>query len=336
MIQKISDDPCILSLILPVEGNGHCNCYFVISGDEMLIIDPPVYKPKYIAMFDETVAELQRGVQTVSVFFTHSHGELSLKKPRIPTVNGSVFITGEEQAALDSHNMLSYKKTRFRREGFPQETISRLFPKQAEKNGDDLYDAVFVENDTRLAVGDLTFRCILTPGPSRGHCCLLMENEGLLFSGVLLPPKGLPDADIWNDRSSSLDALLGSLEQLRHLTGVTRVYPARGSDYADYAERVDRIIGQYYMRLVEMYQLVHDCPGESAYELSLRFGHRKVKEERVAARNKWFAMKASLSCLIMLRNNHYVATEKQEKCICNYPGSVRFADVLGTDRIREK
>jgi hypothetical protein len=46
-------------------------------------------------------------------------------------------------------------------------------------------------------------------------------------------------------------------------------------------------------------------------------------------------MKATLACLIMLRNNRYVAVARKEKNVCNYPGAARFADLVSDSRMRE-
>lgn len=334
MLKKLTDCPLIFRLQLPVEGSEHCNCYFVISGSEMLVIDPPLYKPKYLAMYDAAMDELAGEITKTSVFLTHTHGELARKSPRMPDVSGSIYMTRDEYEELDNHSLRSYKKTRFKREGFPQESIARLFPQKNGKRTGCLCQAVFVEDGSLIRIGSLIFQCMVTPGPSKGHCCLLLQAGKMLFAGVLLPAEGLPDADIWNDKVSSLDKLLESLEKLRRLP-VTTVFPARGAAYRGCAERVETISAQYYMRLVELYQLIHDCPGENAYELSRKFGHRRGRIERAAAGNQWSAMKATLACLIMLRNNRYVAVARKEKNVCNYPGAARFADLVSDSRMRE-
>ena len=334
MLKKLTDCPLIFSLELPVEGSEHSNCYFVISEGEMLVIDPPLYKPGFLAMYDEAMNELEGKVHKISVFLTHTHGELARKAPRMPDVNGSIYMTRDEYEELASHSLRSYKKTRFKREGFPKEALARLFPQKSGKESGREYQAVFVEEGTLIQIGSLIFQCMLTPGPSKGHCCLLLQKKGFLFAGVLLPAEGLPDADIWNDKVSSLDKLLESLEKLRRLPAMT-VFPARGDVFSDCAGRAETISAQYYMRLIELYQLVHDCPGENAYELSRKFGHRRRRAEGAAAGNQWSAMKATLACLIMLRNNRYVAVARKEKNVCNYPGTARFADLVSDSRMRE-
>jgi glyoxylase-like metal-dependent hydrolase (beta-lactamase superfamily II) len=327
MVRICNQDPLILNLELPMNNIAPGYTYFVVSGEEVLVIDPPIYKPRFIAQYHEAVGELARG-KKVSVFFTQTHGELAKRRPVLPETDGAIYMTRGEYEDLSTHHRSSYKKTRFKKEGFPAEEIDALFSKKPEKTEECGQKICFVKDGMMISVGDLTLECIITPGPSKEHCCLYLEESRILFSGALLPAQGLPDADIWNDKRSSLDALLGSLETLRERK-VDCVFPFYGESFTDCTKRIDEIIAQYYMRLVEMYQLVHDSPGKSAYELSRQFGHRKGRNEHIAVKNRWFAMKASLACLTMLRSNRYVSARRGESCLMNYPGTTRFADVIG-------
>ena len=69
MVRICNQDPLILNLELPMNNIAPGYTYFVVSGEEVLVIDPPIYKPRFIAQYHEAVGELARG-KKVSVFFT--------------------------------------------------------------------------------------------------------------------------------------------------------------------------------------------------------------------------------------------------------------------------
>jgi glyoxylase-like metal-dependent hydrolase (beta-lactamase superfamily II) len=69
----------------------------------------------------------------------------------------------------------------------------------------------------RIAVGDLAFECIETPGHAHGHVSFLLEHDGRrsLFSGDVIFHGGT--ILLQNIHDCSIDALVGSLRKLRGL-----------------------------------------------------------------------------------------------------------------------
>ena len=133
MVRICNQDPLILNLELPMNNIAPGYTYFVVSGEEVLVIDPPIYKPRFIAQYHEAVGELARG-KKVSVFFTQTHGELAKRRPVLPETDGAIYMTRGEYEDLSTHHRSSYKKTRFKKEGFPAEEIDALFSKKPEKH----------------------------------------------------------------------------------------------------------------------------------------------------------------------------------------------------------
>ena len=77
------------------------------------------------------------------------------------------------------------------------------------------------EGDT-LTVGSLTLRVMETPGHSRGSVCLLVEGQGVIFSGDTLFRGNCGRCDF---PGGDYRAMLRSLARLGRLEGQYRVYP---------------------------------------------------------------------------------------------------------------
>ena len=77
------------------------------------------------------------------------------------------------------------------------------------------------EGDT-LTVGGLTLRVMETPGHSRGSVCLLVEGQGVIFSGDTLFRGNCGRCDF---PGGDYRAMLRSLAQLGRLEGQYQVYP---------------------------------------------------------------------------------------------------------------
>ena len=77
------------------------------------------------------------------------------------------------------------------------------------------------EGDT-LTVGSLTLRVMETPGHSRGSVCLLVEGQGVIFSGDTLFRGNCGRCDF---PGGDYRAMLRSLARLGRLEGQYQVYP---------------------------------------------------------------------------------------------------------------
>ena len=77
------------------------------------------------------------------------------------------------------------------------------------------------EGDT-LTVGGLTLRVMETPGHSRGYVCLLVEGQGVIFSGDTLFRGNCGRCDF---PGGDYRAMLRSLARLGRLEGQYQVYP---------------------------------------------------------------------------------------------------------------
>ena len=79
----------------------------------------------------------------------------------------------------------------------------------------------YQESDT-LTVGGLTLRVMETPGHSRGSVCLLVEGQGVIFSGDTLFRGNCGRCDF---PGGDYRAMLRSLARLGRLEGQYQVYP---------------------------------------------------------------------------------------------------------------
>ena len=90
------------------------------------------------------------------------------------------------------------------------------FRRLGEKN-----QRYYHEGDT-LTVGSLTLRVMETPGHSRGSVCLLVEGQGVIFSGDTLFRGNCGRCDF---PGGDYRAMLRSLARLGRLEGQYQVYP---------------------------------------------------------------------------------------------------------------
>ncbi len=86
----------------------------------------------------------------------------------------------------------------------------------------------FLDKDKKLAVDGVSIDIIPTPGHSPGSVCLLIRDEGILFTGDTLFDGGVGRTDL---PGGDQEALLSSLNLLKGLDPGLTCYPGHGHSF---------------------------------------------------------------------------------------------------------
>jgi hydroxyacylglutathione hydrolase len=119
-------------------------------------------------------------------------------------------------------------------------------------------DRLLTDGDVLSFAEDLTFRVLHTPGHSAGSICLLSEENGILFSGDLVPqPNSMP---IYED----VVALANSLVRIAGIKNLTALYSSWGDPLYD-QDAVDAVhFGMRYLMTIHTAVLqIFSEPGNS-------------------------------------------------------------------------
>ncbi len=183
------------------------NCYLISTEKAALVIDPGFEDDRVLEFLREN-AEKSCRILLTHVHFDHIGGAATLQRE-----TGTAVAIGraDGEVIADPHYNLT---DRFRvKLGIPQV---------------DLLD----DGDT-FTVGDLTVRCIETPGHSAGGMCFLVGD--VLFSGDTLFAGSVGRTDfITGDH----DTLMCSIQKLFALPEHTVVYPGHGPSTTLHEERL--------------------------------------------------------------------------------------------------
>lgn len=192
-----------------VLGDYQVNCYLVSDeAGHAVIIDPGYEAEKILRVVKEDSLEIK------AIFLTHGHFDhIGAVKSLSQALGCPVYIHPKE-ATLP-----------------PYLTRGLLYYTEEYEQGDE------------IAVGDLTFRVLETPGHTNGSVCLLCEN--CLFTGDTLFAGSCGRTDLGG---SMLD-MLASLKGLAALEGNYRVFPGHGPETdLDYERKTNPYIHQRSFR----------------------------------------------------------------------------------------
>jgi len=129
-------------------------------------------------------------------------------------------------------------------------------------------DALLADGD-EIPLGDgKRFDVVWTPGHTPGHCCLLLQPDGILFVGDHLLPKITPHVGMYpGGPENPLGDFLNSHEKIKRLDA-RLVCPAHGGVYEDHRRRASQLIDFHRVRKMTMLEAIRKRP-LTPYEVAL-------------------------------------------------------------------
>lgn len=178
------------------------NVYFICNeeNDKVIVVDPAdngeeIYK-----------AVTNSGLSIVAILLTHGHYDHILGVEKLRKLSGAkVYASIEEKSVLkNANNNLTGE-------------IGKAFSLEAD---------VYLKDFEEVDIDGIKFKCIITPGHTKGSCCYYFENDDILISGDTLFEGSVGRTDL---PTGSMSSIVRSIkEKLIVLPENTRVYPGHG------------------------------------------------------------------------------------------------------------
>ena len=289
--------PGVLRLQLPLHlpGLHHVNCYALVDGDGVALVDPGHWGKEYWTALGSRLASAGLPIERVhTVVISHSHGDHfggttwlnDHAKPKV--VTHAAFSTGfedpnhvctdpthdhnvdrsEQEHVVDFHEPtpwgsegmtardLSLKQRwRMRKIKRFRSSMRPPHPHRRVRDGEAI----------RLAGRDWFVRH--TPGHTVDHICLHDPEHGVLLSGDHVLPSITPHISGLSTTDDPLAAFFESLRGVAAL-GIQTVLPAHGHPFGDLPGRVEGIIQHHQGRLDQLQTISHDLGWASVTDIS--------------------------------------------------------------------
>jgi glyoxylase-like metal-dependent hydrolase (beta-lactamase superfamily II) len=251
------------------------NVYLVRGGDAWTLVDTGMHTGDSLAAFRGALAEVGIAPTDIRrIVCTHHHVDhYGTSGPLRDLTHAEVHLHPlEAERAATAHDVLGEDRAFLRRHGIPEAPLDQQMPSMSRIIGN-LYcpaipDGLLADGD-ELALGDgRRFDVVWTPGHTPGHCCLLLEPDGILFVGDHLLPKITPHVGIGpNGPANPLGDFLASHEKIKRLDA-RLVCPAHGGVYEDAHRRASQLIDFHRVRKLTMLDVIRKRPC-TVYEVAL-------------------------------------------------------------------
>lgn len=252
MVDAIMDGLYRIRIPLPNSPLQELNS-FVIKGDGRdLVIDTGFNRDECFRAMQEGLRSLDVDPAATDFFITHMHADHSGLVARLATETSTVHFSRIDAGVIENRGNWEQMIEYARINGFPADQLKQTIENHPgyRFSPRDLPSLNLIDDGNRITIGGYQFRCIATPGHTRGHICLFDEGKGLLLSGDHVLSDITSHIESWSYELNSLQDYLDSLDMVRRLP-VDLVLPGHRSVMTDLEGRVAELVRHHEERAAE-------------------------------------------------------------------------------------
>lgn len=269
MIAEIA--PGFYQLQVPFPNNPlrNINCYIIKADGRALMVDTGVNLDECYRAVINGLQELNVDLTRTDFFITHMHTDHIGLLSKLATDGSVVYFNRVDAAVIDnarSGNWMT-RVINTTKNGFPKDDILATANHPMYQFREyTRHDFHFLKQDDAISIGDYQFRCIETPGHTKGHMCLYEPNKKLLLSGDHILLDVSPNISTWSATDNPLADYLSSLDKVYKLD-VQLVLPAHRRIFNDLKGRVNELEHHHAVRAAEALSIL-GAGGQNAYQVA--------------------------------------------------------------------
>lgn len=292
MIEEMAADLFRVEIPLPGSPLKYLNSYVIRGGGRNLIIDTGLNRPLCLQAMRDCLHFLGIDLKHTDFYITHLHADhLGLLDKLAVQGSSRVFFNHREADLFGGDFGVGEMLRHSVRAGFPEVEIAAIDFTPSTIYGSEVRpDFCLVQEDDRIRCGGYDFRCIETPGHTKGHICLYEEQKGILISGDHILNDISPIIQLWSDDENPLADYLASLQKVAALD-VDLVLPGHRTTFTDCKRRIEELRQHHHNRIAEVLDIVHDDSLQSAYQVAaqMNWNLEFTSWEELPVAQRWFA-----------------------------------------------
>ncbi len=313
MIEQIQDHLWRIEVPLPGNPLKSINSYVIESDSRTLIIDTGLDRKECLDAILSGLDRVGVDLERTDFFITHMHADHSALVPKLARKSSKIYFNRPDAEVFEGvspwETILAYAG----RNGFPEDELrAALENHPGYKHGVvEKPDFTFLDDGDPLEAGDYRFRCVMTPGHTKGHTCLYEPEKRILFSGDHILIDITPNIQCWRDGMNPLGEYLQSLDKVRGLD-IGIVFPGHRRFIRDCKERVDELKRHHENRADEVLEVLSRGT-QSAYQIAagMSWDLDYASWDQFPVAQKWFATGEAIAHLRWLEERGEVFSETE-------------------------
>lgn len=309
--------PDIYTIEIPLPGNPlkALNSYIIKGDDRYLMIDTGFNRKECFEAMQEGLKELDVDLGKTDIFLTHLHADHTGLVSRLATKNSIVYfnrLDADSKGGWD--NMLVCAGEN----GFPENQLEAAFKNHPGFKYSPETPPAFtiLEDGDKVDIGQYHFKCVQTPGHTRGHMCLYDVSKKLLFSGDHILIDITPNIACFSAQEDPLHDYLASLDRVYQLD-VTMTLPGHRRIMDDHRARIEELRVHHRHRADEVLEILKKGDSQNAFQIAsqMTWDITYPSWDMFPVSQRWFATGEAIAHVRFLESNGEIKRNQDGKVI---------------------
>lgn len=288
------------------------NSYIIRDGERTLIIDTGMNREECMTVMSAGLKELGVDLAQTDFFVTHLHADHLGLVSSLATDGATVYFSQPDANVINSTHW-DRNSSFADMNGFPEDERKRAIenhPGRKYSSRGHLDFHIVKDGDT-VGIGEYLFRCVETPGHTRGHMCLYEPDKKLFMSGDHILIDITPNISLWSDDEDPLREYLDSLDKVYDLD-IELVLPGHRRALENCKQRIEELKQHHEARANEVLAILGKG-SLNAYQVASRMTWDMSYEtwEEFPPSQKWFAFGEAVAHIKYLQEKGKVSKGRQ-------------------------
>ena len=317
MIEEIAANLYKVEIPLPKNPLRALNSYVVKGPERNLIIDTGWNQQECMRAMQAGLAKLGVDLRETAFFITHLHTDHLGLVSQLATDTSTIYFNRPDadriQSGISWEDFVEFARLN----GFPEEELERVpdsHPGFKFRSKEPLRFHLLKEGDS-LEISDYAFKCVETPGHTKGHMCLYEPNKKIFVAGDHILGDITPTILLWSDEWNPLKEYLASLDKVFGLD-IELVLPGHRGILRNSKERIRELKHHHQERLEEIVSILGQG-SQDAFQVASRMTWDIVYDswDLFPVSQKWFATGEAIAHLKYLEEEGMIRKGMQKEKI---------------------
>ena len=280
-----------IKIPLPENPLKYLNSYVIMGSERNLIIDTGLNRKECLDAMHTGLRELNLDLEETDFFITHLHADHFGLVSKLVAATRKTYFNRPDTEIIEAwegwETMINYGG----QNGFPKDALRAALNSHPGYKFSSSWvpELSILRDDDTITIGDYRFKCIETPGHTRGHTCLYEPRKKILISGDHILSDITPNIQCWSDQEDPLKNYLSSLDKV-HQLDVDLVLPGHRRVFRNLRERIAELKKHHRNRAEEVLVILSKGPRNAfqvASEMTWDISYESW--EQFPLSQKWFA-----------------------------------------------
>ncbi len=313
MVEEILPNLYKIEVPLPQNPLKAINSYIIKDEEQSLIIDTGMNREECMSVMSSGLKDLDVNLKKAEFFITHLHSDHLGLVSSLATDTSTIYFNQPDAEEANRSSSWEGNSNFAGRNGFPEDELKKAIethPGRIYSPKGYLNFHILKEGDT-VSIGDYLFRCIETPGHTRGHMCLYEPNKKLFISGDHILIDITPNISLTSDDENPLNDYLHSLDKVYNLD-IELILPGHRRILKNHKERIEELKHHHQVRADEVLSILKKG-NKTAYQIAsqMTWNMSYKSWEMFPPSQKWFAFGEAMAHLKYLLEKEKVEKQTQ-------------------------